>query len=114
MSDWFDERFGDEEDEEYRKIPSVRDYLEVIRSGVEGRRGVKMPDARLDRIERLMGEDIGYLHRAEEFSPSLNTMILAEMFTLTIGGRKVEEKQLGRYEKALEKHNRNMGEGFLG
>jgi len=66
-----------------------------------------MPMARLNKLERFLSDDIGlFKDKLGEFSPSLNYTILAEMFALVVGGRKVRKDLLEQYKKALVKYNR--------
>lgn len=118
MVDWFDRRYGENPDfdelGEDRPKPTIDEVLQAVVEGLKERLAppVGLSETRLDRLERRLWEDISYFRRLEVFSPSMNYLILSEMFSLVNGGRKVPEEHLRQYKGGLKIHNRDPERGF--
>ena len=100
-------------DEKYKNgdlgRPTIDELLHVVSE--EGK--FSIPDSRLDKIERRLSDDIYRMRIGDEFSPSLNVRVFAQMLALALAGRKVRKDTLWQYKKALERYNLDPETGYL-
>jgi len=117
---WFDRKHGPNPDldelGDARRKPSIRERLQRAKERRESRpeySRIKFSDRNLGNLLSRLDHRIFEFSKLDEFSPDKNQEIWEYMLALILGGGRLPEEFIERYETALGGHNIDTERGYL-